>query len=276
MTLGVLWVRNAGPDLFELCIASDSRLTGGTRWDCAQKVFPLPRGDSVLAFAGDTTHAYPLVTQTLNYILSYERAHSRAQDLGEFKGHLGRVVENMRKTFTDVESGRQLTCDLLLAGFDWRSARFKSWRLSTTDQGVAEFQRLPNLASIGQTDGWSFLFYGDDDAAREAKNRLLTHLNQRKSERRLDMEPFEVLSEIIQLDEFDSVGGAPQLVKVFRHMNCLPYNIRCPSAKSPAFLFGPELLDYETNRFLLMDPERLRTESWPPVTLSVDEHEDER
>jgi hypothetical protein len=46
-----------------LVLASDSRLTGGPIDGLAPKVFALPRSDALLAFAGDTQHAYPLVLQ---------------------------------------------------------------------------------------------------------------------------------------------------------------------------------------------------------------------
>jgi len=42
--------------------------------DHGQKIFPLARGDSVLAFAGETFFAYPLILQTLRYIDDYDRA----------------------------------------------------------------------------------------------------------------------------------------------------------------------------------------------------------
>ena len=270
MTLGVVWLRNVGSDVFELCVASDSKLTGGTRWDCAQKVFPLPRCDSVLAFAGDTTHAYPLITQTLNYVLSYEPAQNRALDLGHLKGHLGRVIQRMRRTFEDAVSGRNLTCDLILGGFDWRTSGFKVWRLATNEAGESEFHRVAKMRAGPErkSEGWSFHFYGNDDAAKTAKKRLEAMLHRERGEdeeHALDMEPFSILGEIISGGEFDSVGGAPQLVKVFRHMNSRPYNVRWPSADAPAFLFGRELLDYETNRFLVLNPETMEVDRWPPV-----------
>ncbi len=62
-------------------------------WDHGQKIFPLPRGDSVLAFAGDTFYAYPLILQTLRYVEDYDRAESRALPLEDMKGHLERVPD---------------------------------------------------------------------------------------------------------------------------------------------------------------------------------------
>ena len=50
----------------ELLVASDSRLRGGYAWDAAPKLLRLPRGDSVLAFAGQTDFAYPLMLQAWN------------------------------------------------------------------------------------------------------------------------------------------------------------------------------------------------------------------
>lgn len=53
MTLSVSWVREFG-ETKELIVATDSRLRWGQAWDCCPKIMMLPRGDSVLCFAGET------------------------------------------------------------------------------------------------------------------------------------------------------------------------------------------------------------------------------
>ncbi len=73
MTLVAVWVRKAGKAR-ELVIASDSRLTPFT-WDVAPKILPLPRGDSVLAFAGNTDVAYPIMIQMSNAVDAWDWQH---------------------------------------------------------------------------------------------------------------------------------------------------------------------------------------------------------
>ncbi|MCA9701920.1 MAG: hypothetical protein KC431_30645 [Myxococcales bacterium] len=270
MTLGVLWIRNAFPNTIELCVASDSRLTGGTHWDCAQKIFPLPRGDCLLAFAGDTAHAYPLVTQTINYVLSYDPALSRALHLGKLKGHLGRVINNMRGTLKNVvatnsEPEDQIDCELILAGYDWRTSSFKAWQLASSKSEDYLFEQIHEIENGPESEftDCRFLFYGDPDAVSFAHSLLLEALHSRAhGAHGLNMEPFLVLADIIKAEIFKSVGGAPQIVKTYSHMNCMAYNIRWPNSSSPVFLYGRELLSYEKNRFLVLCPETLDAVRW--------------
>jgi len=54
----------------EMIVASDSRLSGGQAWDGNPKILMLPRSDAVLAFAGYTGVAYPLMIQAYNAIVN--------------------------------------------------------------------------------------------------------------------------------------------------------------------------------------------------------------
>ena len=57
------------------------------------------------------------------------------------------------------------------------------------------------------------------------------------------------------------IGGAPQIMKVYRHANCMPYAIYWPSKESrEVSLIGRPLLDYERSSYLVMDPDTLKIE----------------
>ena len=73
MTLVLAWTRKRGASE-ELVLASDSRLTGGFRFDEAPKLFPFPRGDCAMAFTGGSYFAYPLILQIMRWAQDYDRA----------------------------------------------------------------------------------------------------------------------------------------------------------------------------------------------------------
>lgn len=83
MTLVVAWIRKIG-SIEELCIASDSRVTSGRAWDCCPKIKELDRGDCVLAFAGDTSYAYPMMEQASNTINKLFYYHSNFGNMEVF------------------------------------------------------------------------------------------------------------------------------------------------------------------------------------------------
>ncbi len=60
MTLCIAWVRKKSTT-DEICVISDSCFTGGQRFLAAPKIFPLDRGDCVIACAGDTMYSFPVV-----------------------------------------------------------------------------------------------------------------------------------------------------------------------------------------------------------------------
>ena len=82
MTLTIAWVRRV-KDTAELVVASDSRLRSYGAMDQCQKIFPLQRGDSCLAFCGDATVAYPFFVQAASGLNGFIRSRTRADDIHE-------------------------------------------------------------------------------------------------------------------------------------------------------------------------------------------------
>jgi hypothetical protein len=72
------------------------------------------------------------------------------------------------------------------------------------------------------------------------------------------MEPFEVLRDIIRAQKFFSVGGPPQLVKVYEHMNTLPFAFYWPDkASGKVTALGRPLMDYEVASWPVLDPDEI-------------------
>ncbi|MGD9920062.1 MAG: hypothetical protein AB7V13_01280 [Pseudorhodoplanes sp.] len=262
MTLGMAWVRSVG-GVRELIVASDSRLSGGQFWDANPKIMLLPRTDAVISFAGDTADAYPLMLQAYNAIKMFPPAETRSLDLAELKGHLVRVFDHSRKFITKLPRGQTKPCSpdakFMLSGYSWKSKRFHVWTLHY-DRSIEGFTFRPTTEWGGQEDdAYKLIAYvGDKEAVQAAKQNLVLMLRDRDklAKGALDMEPFEVLRDIVRAEAFPSVGGPIQVVKVYEHANSVPVGVYWPNRTAGnVALLGRPLMDYEKQRWGVIDPD---------------------
>ena len=265
MTLSIAWVRKIG-DTEELVFASDSRLRSGKAWDGCSKIFPMARGDCALSFAGDTQYAYPMINQAINAVEMYPRARSRAMDIADVRGHLTRVFNDMRHWTHDYPrgSGAEIPeISLIFAVYSWKSRGFKIWTIvyKKSDDAFTFHTAPPYMKN-------RIVFIGD--AISEFKKRLYAlYSSKNKPEGDgFDYEPFEVLRDMIRENIDPSIGGPPALLKVYSHMNCMPYSLLWPDRKSGSgTILGRPLLDYEVASYPLFDPDVLSVVEAVPKVL---------
>jgi hypothetical protein len=261
LTLGIIWARSVG-EAREMVVASDSRLSGGQHWDANPKIMLLPRSDAVLSFGGDTDDAYPLMLQAWNAIEMFGPAKSRAMDLADLKGHLVRVFNHSRQFIGGLPKGQITPADpgaiFAISGYSWRTGRFHIWKLFY-DASISRFTFKPAGEWRGQdADSHKLVEYiGDDEAIAEAKRRLVLLLRERGkiSTGSFDMEPFEVLRDVIRSKLFPSVGGPIQLVKIYEHANVAPIGVLWPNKTGSVSLLGRPLMAYETIPWGVIDPD---------------------
>lgn len=249
MTLTLAWVRSQNKSE-ELVVASDSRLRGGYAWDAAPKILTLPRNDAVMAFAGSTAFAYPMIIQAANSVASYDKALDRGQSLEDLKGHLVRVFNGMLNELTDVAphlDQNEEQALFILAGYSWKFQRFVMWTLYW-NATLQAFDFAPTRPWRGGNEEKQLAIVGDElDAAKE----LLVELLRDKGQLRgggFDWEPLEVLAKMIRDSRFPSIGGYPQVVKVYKALKVVPFSIPWQRDDGTTVLtaFGRPLLDYET------------------------------
>jgi len=272
MTLVAAWVRHVGRTR-ELVVASDSRLRFGREWDCCPKILPLPRQDSVICFAGDTMYAYPVMLQLSHAVAMHQKTLSRATDLTDLSGHLVRVLNSMHNEIHDLPRGvgvDEPEVAFVLAGYSWKANDFKIWRyyFKPSDRTFAAREASTHRKRTAGTK--YFHFVGDDTYAAAKRLYLLLNARGRLRKGGLDMEPFEVLVEMIRDPAYVTIGGAPQIVKVYKHSNNMPYSVYWPTRASNVLtLWGRTLLPYERHRFLALDPDTL--EVTDRLVVEVDE-----
>jgi|TARA_B100000929_G_scaffold193089_1_gene153054 hypothetical protein len=261
VTLSVAWIRKV-KNTEELVIATDSRLRWGRAWDCCPKIIPLVRQDSVLCFAGNTQYAYPMMVQINNSISMHTKSSSRAIDITDLKGHILKVIEGMREHIHDLPKGSDAfevpDAMFLFAGYSWKTNSFKIWTLYY-DQDKDEFHFRKASNHIKRADGTKYYaFIGNNTDVARRKMTKLIHSKGIANIPGLDMEPLEVLIEMIRDEKYPHIGGAPQIVKVYKHMNVLPYSVYWPNKESGTKTFlGRPMLDYEVNEYFTLDPDSL-------------------
>lgn len=247
----------------ELVVASDSRLSGGQHWDANPKIMLLPRSDAVISFAGNTWDAYPLMLQAYNAIKMFPPAEKRVIDLADLKGHLIRVFDRSRQFISHLPNGQSVPDDpeaiFVLSGYSWRTKKFHVWTLHY-DRSIAGFTFRPSTEWGGQEpDGYKLIAYiGDLEPVKLAKDSLVALLRDRGKLRSgaLDMEPFEVLRDVIRSGKFPTVGGPVQLVKIYEHANVAPVGVYWPDkASRTVSVLGRPLLDYEKIPWGILDPD---------------------
>lgn len=254
------WVRSVGKSK-ELVMATDSRLRFGCAWDCCPKLLVMPRSDVAVAFSGRTESAYPLILQLAAAIEHHSRSKSRAMDIYDLKGYAVKMFNHLRDLITDLPKGQKYAdppeTQFILGGYSWRKKRFAIW-LIHFDSYSRKFTFRPCHSWPGSMRKKFLCMTGDH--LDEAKSLILDNLKKKKKLPLggFDMEPFEVLRDMIRSGKYPEIGGPPQVLKVQEHMNCTPYSVYWPNRQSNAIsLLGRPLFDYELSETLILDPDSL-------------------
>jgi hypothetical protein len=128
-----------------------------------------------------------------------------------------------------------------------------AWRLRYA-RNLKRFTYAPITGIKGFAGNRLVKFLGDHYSL--ATGRLAQVLKERGSLQSdsLDMEPLEVLISMIRDDCLRSIGGAPQVVKVYKHLNTQSFAIRWPDATGVPHYFGRPLLSFENVDVPVLDP----------------------
>ncbi|CAG0990905.1 hypothetical protein ANRL3_02768 [Anaerolineae bacterium] len=210
--------------------------------------------------------AYPLMHQISLAIASYNRSKSRAMDVRELKTHSVKILNSMASSiFSDIPDMKIPDVSFIFGGYSWIHKCFDIWiiRYRIKDQ---QFIARPINYWVG---GMNPMIFGGD-MAKEA-NKNLVGLMRKKGQlvdnkatnKTFDMEPFEVVRDMLRnSSRRDSIGGAPQVVKVYQHMNALPLGVYWPSkAEGKVYIQGRPLLGYENTDFWVLDPDTFYSEN---------------
>jgi len=256
MTLCISWIRKVSANVEELVIASDSRLRSCGAWDSNPKIFPLPRKDCFISFAGDTLYAYPMIYNLINAINNSKRSLDRFQDLVSFKGFVVRCFNDLLDFRSELLENETIPdAEFILGGYSWKQSKFLIWTIHF-DKHINSFTFRPAKYWRGVQGSRKVMLIGN--YVDVAKKQLINLLRDRKKldVGNLDYEPFEVLANMLKNNtDMPDIGGAPQLLKVYKHMNSVPFAVKWKvKSKTRIVFLGRPFQNSEKLNHPLIDP----------------------
>lgn len=246
MTLVVTWTRTTKTGR-ELWMLSDSRLSGSKLWDYGPKIFGIGRSDAVIAFAGDTAWTYPLIAQITSYVESFINLRERVVDFADLYRQILDVLNESPSFVSEpvLASEAIPDCSFILAGFSARRKDFLVRRISF-HKGRKRFEGAHPKSYGGEL----VAFIGDKEPVVATARRISDLLDASKAKNtRLGMAPAEAFFEVLSSNRFRDIGGAPQVTKVYEHMNQRHFGVywppNVPNEEQHIYLRGRRLKPYE-------------------------------
>lgn len=294
MTIAIAWIRKIR-DCDELLFVSDSRLSGdGSTFDGCPKTLTLPRSDCAISFAGYTGHAFPMMLQLALAIDSHAPSKRGSLDLAALRSHALKVFDGMAeqlKPSKHINKSDEVTpgASFLFGGYSWIKKDFQLWAVSyragdncfvadpakwlAFSKEAGRIVLRTRKKANGERNLGRIAFAGDQ--ASLAKKLLLERLNTKGSGKHhtpLDMEPFEVVRDMLRdPNHAETIGGAPQLVKVYQYMRTAALGVYWPNREAgKVHLQGRACLGYERVDRWVLDPDTLISETpAPPKERSI-------
>lgn len=286
MTISIAWTRKR-QNYEELVFVSDSRLTGGKKFDACPKILALPRGDCAIAFANTSGDAFSMMIQLSLAIDAYPPARKRRFELNLLLDHAVSVFNGMLEkiSLTEIKGNPGLAktdAEFLFGGYSWREKKFRLWAIhysSAIQRFVSAPARSLTLDRRKKTiilkgrQSKRFVKLGNiafaGDQARAAKKLLFKRLSSEVASGfppyKIDMEPFEVVRDMLRDPSLQqegvqgSIGGAPQVLKVFQYSRTSSYAVFWPDRSGVPHLHGRPSLPYENLDQMSLDPDTLRS-----------------
>ncbi|MEZ8514443.1 hypothetical protein AB9R81_02135 [Vibrio cyclitrophicus] len=246
MTVVVSWTRKTQTGR-ELWVMSDSRLSGGKCWDYGPKVFSMGRSDAVIAFAGDTAWAYPLISQVTSYVESFVNLRERAVDFVDAQKKIIRMLNDSLNFVSDAvdESLEEPDCTFIFSGYSARKQEFMINKIVFNSKNK-EFETRPPKRVNGE-----LLTIIGDERPKKAIYRILSEKEKNYQGRgfKLDMEPSEAFVKVLLSGKYREIGGSPQIMKLYQNMNQQHVAVYWPPnalhEEQKIYLRGRELGKYE-------------------------------
>jgi hypothetical protein len=288
MTVAIAWTRTIS-GCEELIFVTDSRLSGdGRTFDCCPKVLTLPRTDCAIAFAGYTGHAYPMMQQLALAIDAHAPLKRGSVDLSSVKTHALKIFDSMSGL---IQSSRYLSgvvsnnpeAQFIFGGYSWIKKQFEIWTIKYVEaEGKFTAEIAQSLSySIGGNKSvirghrkradmvplGKIAFAGDQSTfARELLLKKLSPPTGIPPPKELNWEPFEVVRDMLKdQNRAETIGGAPQIVKVYQYMKTSPLGVFWPDKKTGVVhLQGRPCLGYERIDRFVLDPDTLISQQWIP------------
>ena len=234
---------------------ADSRFTCGDKIDGCPKLFPLERGDCAIACAGATEYSLPIAVHLQRSIALNVKSRTRAMDFFDLVhsvvGIANKCLHSVREAYPD-EKDPGPGFQMMMAGFSVKENRYV---IKIIEYDKKEDVMFAHKAShlMGQPFG-IIGDHGEGDAnyVKKYKNTLYISLADKTS---VDMEPLDALMAFIKNPSANSIGGNPQMLKITKFLQILPYGFYHGEKDGHAQIsyYGRNLLSYETFPYPIYD-----------------------
>lgn len=295
MTIAISWVRKV-QNYEQLVFVSDSRISGGESFDGCPKILRFARTDCAVAFAGVAAHAFPMMEQLGLAIEAYPKMARGAHEITRVKTHALKVLNTMLPLFSTTVRNppawlTQPGAEFIFGGYNWKRKEFQLWNIRLNherlfaaspakywahDAGTNFFNRAVTYPDPARTESWKvgpIAFAGDQaqTASDLLQAKMLVKARIGASSLHFDMEPFEVVRDMLRdPNRSQTIGGPPQVVKVFQYLRSAPFAVYWPSkAEGIPYLHGRPVLAYEALDKQVIDPDTLAEESVRPRATST-------
>lgn len=259
MTLCVSWIRRVGRTK-ELLIASDSLLNGGGDFIEAPKVFPLSRGDCAIACAGDTAYSFPIVTHILHSVDLNVKSKTRALDFTDLVHYIEELMNSCLATVKDPITDKDKGPDfqMLFVGY---SAKLKDFKMIVYQYDKS--RRIMKRKSVPTLKKNKVAVIGDQGVAKKGELNLVSRYRRQLflqldkegvgDNDPIDMQPLDVLCDFISDNQYNTVGGHPQMLKICDFMSTLSYAVMEDNNPENIYYMGRKLMNYETFPYPIYD-----------------------
>lgn len=281
MTIGLGWLRTIN-DCQELILASDSRLNGGPVFDQCPKMQCLPREDCAMCFAGDTIFAYPMMMQAGFSIGEFDNITTRAMPIEDLRGAVLKSINTLNSSISfqnicvgDPNFEMRSETEFIFGGYSWIKKQFKLWQIIFDNHNKRfvckkiEFEKngKPCICMIGDREAKNAFASELAQVLRKSYGQpfpntpsQIANLRNFESFHQWDLEPFDALCNLLKKrNKPSTIGGSPQMVKVYQYMNSKPVGVFWPNLISGSnknrILLGRKMQSYEKSRYWFIDPD---------------------
>lgn len=222
MTLCIAWVRKAN-ETDEIVMAADSCFSSGQRFFAAPKLFPTKRGDCAIACAGMTQYSFPIIEHVLRAFDINKKLRDRATDITD----IVHVIEDIANKCLHEEKepeyatipGEGPGFTMIIGGFSWKK-KVPLLRILSFDWKAKKMM----TSKVNTIKGFPIAVIGDADVIGPCRGKIHNKLEEDiENGKSIDMQPLDVLMEYISDIEHTTIGGYPQLLKIYPFMNILPF-----------------------------------------------------
>lgn len=222
MTLCIAWVRMAN-ESEEIVMAADSCFSGGQRFLAAPKLFPMRRGDCAIACAGMSQYSFPVVEHIFRAFDINQKLRERASDITDVIHTIvdiaNRCLQEEKEPNSAAIPGEGPGFTMLIGGFSWKKKE-PIFRILSFDWSSMKM----TASSVPTIMGYQIAVIGDEDVVGPCRGKIHNKLvAEQQGGETLNMQPLDILMDYISDSKYTTIGGYPQLLKIYPFMNILPF-----------------------------------------------------